>query len=141
MKIYPYGPLYHIRILKSNKDRLATQMSLRVLKLLRVFIDKVLSRCHNDRVLFRFLSDRVLLRVLSSKVLFNSSMIGSSSNSSVMDSFLGLSVLFFRHAAIIFIKTCYYFLLLKADVLFYIIFSKRTSHLTISSEKNEEILA
>ena len=35
----------------------------------------------------------------------------------------------------LFIKTCHTFLL-KADILFYIIFSKRFAHLTISSKKN-----
>ena len=52
------------------------------------------------RVLFRFLSDRVLLRVFSDRILFASSVIGSSSGSSARDSPLGLSVVFFRHAAI-----------------------------------------
>ena len=33
------------------------------------------------------------------------------------------------------------FFLLKTDVLFYIIFPKRTSHLKTGCEKNEEILA
>ena len=47
------------------------------------------------RVLFRLLSDRVLFRVLSDRILFESSVIGSS----VIDSSLGSSVLFFRHAA------------------------------------------
>ena len=68
---------------------------LRVLKLLRVFIEMVL-RFHSDSVLFRFLSDRVLLRVLRDKVLFASPVIGSSSRSSVTDSSLGSSVFFSR---------------------------------------------
>ena len=97
---------------------------------------RVLFRFHSDRVLFRFLSNRVLWRVLNDRVLFQSSVIGSSSEPSVIDFSLG----FFFQYATFFIKTCYYFLL-KTDVLFCIIFSKRTSHLTISSQKNEVILA
>ena len=91
------------------------------------------------RVLFRFLSDRVLFRFLSDRVLFESPVIGSSSWSSVIDSSLGSSVLFFCHAAIYQNVLLHFFL--KADVLFYIIFSKRFSHPIISREKNEEILA
>ena len=49
-------------------------------------------------------------------------------------------MLFFRHAARFYQNVLLLFLL-KTDVLFYIIFSKRSSHLTIISEKNEEILA
>ena len=70
------------------------------------------------RVLFRFLSDRVLLRVLSDKILFESSVIGSSSGSSVIHSFLGPSVLLFQ----LFIETCYYYFFNKSrcSVLHYI---------------------
>ena len=81
-------------------------------------------RFHGDRVLFRFLSDRALLRVPSDRTLIESSVIDPSSWSSVIDSSLGPSVLLFWHAAI-FYQIVF---LLKADVLFYIIFSKRTSH-------------
>ena len=91
------------------------------------------------RVLFRFLSDRVLLRVFRDRILFAFSVMGSSLGSSARDSSLGSSVVFFRHAAIFYQNVL--LLLLKAEVLFDIIFSKRTSPLTISSEKNEEILA
>ena len=55
-------------------------------------------------------------------------MIGSSLEPSLRDSSLGSSVLFFGHAAI-FILLLF---LLKTDVLFCIIFSRRSSHLTIS---------
>ena len=85
-------------------------------------------------VLFRYLSDGVLLRVHSERFLFESSVIGSSSGSSAIDSSLGSSVFFFRHDASFFQNMLLLFLLLK-HILFYIIFSKRTSHLTISSEK------
>ena len=90
------------------------------------------------RVLFRFLSDRVLLRVFSDRILFASSVIGSSSGSSARDSPLGSSVVFFRHAAIFYQNVL--LLLLKAEVLFDIIFSKRTSPLTISMEKIKKYL-
>ena len=52
---------------------------------------RLLFRFHSDRVFVRFFSDRVHLRVLSDRVLFESS---------VIDSSLGSSVLFFRHTAI-----------------------------------------
>ena len=95
-KIYFYDLLYHIPLPKSQKEFFAKQKSLRVLKHGRV-IDRVLFRFYSDRVLF--LSDGVLLRVLSDRVLFESSVIGSSSGFSVIDSSLGPSVLFFWHAA------------------------------------------
>ena len=80
-------------------------------------------------MLFRSLNDRVTLRLLINRYLLESSVKGSSSGSSVVDSSLGSSVLFFRHSTIFFIKTCYYFLKLRTDVLVYI------------WKKNEEILA
>ena len=67
-------PSYHIPLLKSQKEFLAAQKSLRILKLLRVLI---------NRALFQFFSDRVLFRVLSDRLLFESSVMGSSSGSSV----------------------------------------------------------
>ena len=73
---------------------------MRVLKLLMVLNDRILSRFHGDSVFFMFVSDRVLLRVLVVMVLYESSVIGSSSGSLVTDSSLGSSVLFFQHAAI-----------------------------------------
>ena len=130
MNVYPHHPFYQISILKRKNESFATQKSLRVLKLLRVLLG-FFFRFHNARVLFMFLSDRVLLI---------SSVIGSSSGSSVIDPSLGSSVLFFQHATIFFQNMLLVFLF-KKDVLFYIIFSKRTSHLIINSEKNEEILA
>ena len=73
---------------------------MRVLKLLMVLNDRILSRFQDDSVFFMFVSDRVLLRVLVVMVLYESSVIGSSSGSLVTDSSLGSSVLFFQHAAI-----------------------------------------
>ena len=92
--------------------------------------DRVLFRILSDSVLFKFLSDRVLSRVLSDAVFFDFSVIDSSS--SVIDSFFVPSVLFFRYATIFLSKCATTFSLLKKDVLFYITFSKRRSHLTIS---------
>ena len=115
MKIYPHHPLCHIPSRKSQKECFAVQKSLRVLKLLRVLI---------DRACFRFFSYRVLLRVLSDRVLFESSVIGFSSGSSIIDSSLGKSVFFFRNVA-----NFYQNMLL---LFFIYIFSKRSSHLTIS---------
>ena len=68
------SPSYHIPLPKSQKEFLAAQKSLRILKLLRILI---------NRVLFKFFSDRVLFRVLSDRLLFESSVMGSSSGSSV----------------------------------------------------------
>ena len=107
---------------KSQQEFFAAQKSLRDLKLLRVIIDKLLIKFHSDRVFYNFLSDNVL---------FESSVMGSSSGSSVIDSYLGSPVLFFWHAAIFYQNELLLFLL-KTDVLFYIKFSKRSLHLTIS---------
>ena len=87
------------------------------------------------RVLFRFHRDWVLLKFLSDRIFFESSVIDSSSGFSIVDSSLLSSMLFFRHAAI-YQNVLLRFYLLKADILFYIIFSKRFAHLTISSKKN-----
>ena len=111
-------------------------------------------RFHGDRVLFRFLGDRVLLvvlsdrylsRVLSDMVLFECPVIDFCSGSSVIDSSLGSSVLLFRHFPLFSIKTCYYFFYWKQ--MFYFILkkeqkerTKRTSHVTISSEKIKKYL-
>ena len=115
---------YHYQ--KEKKEFFATQKSFRALG-------------GPLRVLFRYLSDRVLLRVHNERFLFESSVIGSSSGSSAIDSSLGSSVLFFRHDASFFPNVLLLFLLLK-HILFYIIFSKRTSQLTISSEKMQKYL-
>ena len=89
MNVHPHHPLYHIPSPKRNEE----------------FCDaKVIEGAEAPEgllwVLFKFHSDRVPLRVLSDRVLFESQVIGSSSGSSVIDSSPGLSVLFFRHAAI-----------------------------------------
>ena len=105
---------------------------MRVLKLMRVLSDKVLFRLLSNRTFLRFLSDRVLSRVLSDRVLFDSSVIGSSSGSSVIDSSCRSSVLFFRFVALFYKNVVLHFQKKAPDVLFYIIFSKRSSHWTIS---------
>ena len=100
--------IYHYQ---NDKKCFAVQKSIRVLKLLRVF---------SDMILFRFLKDRIL---------FQSSVIGTSSGSSAIDS--SFESLCFFLAWCFFVKTCYYFFLKQR--LFYIIFPKRYSRLTISS--------
>ena len=74
------------------------------------------------RVLFRFLSGRFFLRVFSETILFESSVIGSSSRSSVKDSSLGSSVLFFRHAAIFYqyVQLLFFVITSRCSVLHYI---------------------
>ena len=103
IKVYLHHPFYYCQ-----NEFFAEQKSLRVLKLLRVLNDKVFW-FHSDRILFRFLSDAVLLRVLSDRTLFESSVTGSFSGSSVVESSLRSSVLFFRHGAVFLIETCYSF--------------------------------
>ena len=121
-KFSPSRALSHT-ITKQPKTFFATQKSLRILK---VFIDKVVFRFQSNRAFFRF-----LFRVLSKRVFFESSVIGFSSGSLVIGSSLRSSVgsLF---------PPCHYFLsnrtntfLSKTKSLFNI-FSKRSSHLTIS---------
>ena len=108
---------------------------------------RVLIRFHSGRVFFAFLSngillrilsDRTVLRVLIERVFFEFPCCYS--GSTVIDSSLG------SYSAIF--QACCYFLskratnfLIKKRCPVLIIFSKRTSHLTISSEKNKEILA
>ena len=111
---------------------------------------RVLIRFHSGRVFFAFLSDGILLRVLSDRtvlrvlierVFFESPC--SYSGSTVIDSSLGsYSALF--EACCFFLSKCATNFLIKKRCPVLIIFSKRTSHLTIeknSSEKNKEILA
>ena len=93
-KIFPiaHSIIYHYQ--KAKKSFFEAQKSLRVLKLQRIFIDRVVFRFHSDRALFRFLIDMILFRVLSDRVFIDYSVLGSSSGSVVIDSSLGLSVLF-----------------------------------------------
>ena len=82
---------------------------------------RVIFSFHSNRFLFRFFSDRVLLSVLSDRDpillvlndrdLFESPVTGSSSGSSVIDSSLWLSFLFFQLVPLFFVNTCYYFFL------------------------------
>ena len=95
---------------------------------------RVLFSFHSNKFLFRFSGDRVLLSVLSDRdpilmvlndrYLFESPVTGSSSGSSVIDSSLCLSLLFFQIVPLFFINTSYYFFFL----FFCFILSKRTSH-------------
>ena len=95
--------------------------SLRVLKLLWIFIDRVVYRCYSDNVLFRFFIDRIFFRVLNDRVLYESSVAESSSGSAVIDSsiildhqssFSAMPLFFYQIALLFFIK--------KTDALFHI---------------------
>ena len=110
------SPNLSLPLSKRKKEKFfAMQKSMRVLKFLRVHL----------RVFIRFLSDRALLRALSDRIHFEFLVIGSSSGYSVIDSSHGLSVLFFRHA-VVFYQNVLLLYLLKAEVLFCVIFLKRT---------------
>ena len=100
--IWKFNPITHSIIYhyqKSKKSSFALQKSLRFLKFLRVFIDRVVLTFHSDRILFRFLFDSIFFRALSDRGFFESLVIGSSSGSAVTDSSLGSSVHFFCHDA------------------------------------------
>ena len=110
------SPNLSLPLSKRKKEKFfAMQKSMRVLKFLRVHL----------RVFIRFLIDRALLRALSDRIHFEFLVIGSSSGYSVIDSSHGLSVLFFRHA-VVFYQNVLLLYLLKAEVLFCVIFLKRT---------------
>ena len=102
---------------------------------------RVLFNFHSNKVIFRFfcffvllsvLSDRdPIVMVLNDRVLFESPVTGSSSGSSVIDSSLCSSLLFFQLVPLFFINTCYYLFL-------HYIIKKNFTQLV---PKNEEILA
>ena len=75
-------------------------------------------RCPSGNVLSRFFIDRILFKVLSDRVLYESSVIECSSGSTVVDSFLGSSMLFLHHVAI-FLSNCAPIFLSKKIFLFY----------------------
>ena len=105
------------------------QKSLRVLKLLRILIDRVLFSVFRDSALYTFLSDCVFFRflidrvlsmvlsdigsflVLSDTVVFEFSVISCSKRFSVIDSSLGYESSF-SGMPVLFIKRCYHFFLL-----------------------------
>ena len=92
--LWKFNPITHSIIYhyqKAKKSSFELQKSLRFLKFLRVFIDRVVLTFHSDRILFRFLFDSIFFRALSDRGFFESLVIGSSS--------LGSSVHFFRHDA------------------------------------------
>ena len=82
---------------------------------------RVIFRFHSNKFLFRFFSDRILLSVLSDRdpilmvlhdrYLFEYPLTGSSLESSVIDSSLWSSLLYFQLVPLFFINTCYYFFL------------------------------
>ena len=107
MKVYPHHLLFYMPLPKIQKEFLAAQYSLRILKILRVLVDSALLRFYSDGVPFRFYSDRVLFWFLSKRFIFESSVIGSSSKFSIIDSSLGSSVDIFRHTSIICATACF----------------------------------
>ena len=131
LKIYPHHPLYHIPLPKSQKRVFCTEKVIKSSEAPEgLYMDRVVFSFHSNRVFFRFIIDRILFRVLSGRVFFKSSVIGFSSVFAVIDFHLGSSVLFFRYVAI-FASNHGTTFLSKTYVLFYIIFSNRSSHLTI----------
>ena len=127
LKSFSASPTLSYTITKKPIKIFAAQNSLRVLKLLKVFCNRVLFRvlsdsvffrflsdlvffrCLSDRVLFMVLSDRVFFMVLSDRVLFESSVIDSLKGSLVIYSSFGLSILFSRYCRYFYIKRCYHF--------------------------------
>ena len=101
----------------------------------------VVFRFQSDRVLFRFLIDRSIFRILSNSIFFDLSLIDLSSVSTVMESSLGSSELFFRQVTIFSSNHGTTFLSKKDVVFFYSISLKRNLHLPIGlAKKTEEIL-
>ena len=107
MKVYPHQLLFYMPLPKIQKEFLAAQYSLRILKILRVLVDSALLRFYSVSVPFSFYSDRVLFWFLSNRFIFESSVIGSSSKFSIIDSSLGSSVDIFRHTSIICATACF----------------------------------
>ena len=101
LEIYPHHPLYHIPLPKSQKRVLCPEKVIESPESPEgLYIDRVVFRFHSNRVFFRFFIDRIIFRVLSGRVFFKSSVIDFSLVFAVIDSYLGSSVLFFRHVAI-----------------------------------------
>ena len=96
VNVYPDQPLFHIPLPKRRKEFFAMQKSLRILKLPKVLLEFSLG---------------VTVR-------------GSSSRSSVTDSCLGSSVLFFRHAAIFHQKVLLLFFIKSKYFVLHHIFKK-----------------
>ena len=115
--------IYHYQ--KAKKGSFAAQKSLRVLKLMWIFIDRVVWRYHSDSVRFRFFSDRILSRVLSDRVLFESSVIVFFRVRSNKFFSWAISALFppCRYS---FIKLrCYYFFLSKTSFVLHSLYSQK----------------
>ena len=105
----PSSTLLYTITKKAKKSYFAAQKSLRVLKLLRIFIDSVVFRFYV--VFFRFPIDTILFRVLSDRVFFESSEIGSSSlGYAVIDSslhqcsFSSMSLFFYQIVLLMFLS-------------------------------------
>ena len=123
------SPTLSYTIIKKPKEFFVAQKSLKVLKLLRIFIDSVVFRFHSDRTFYRFFIDGILFRVLSDRVFSDSSVMRSSSGFAVLSghqcSFSAMSLFFFFF--FFFYQIVLLLFLSKIDVLFYIKFSKRSS--------------
>ena len=138
IEIYYHHLLHDVSSsLKNQQDFFAAQKSFRALKnqmllsekvLFRVFIDRDFFRVFSDtvvfsvlsdRVLFGFLSHRVFFRFLSDKVFFR-----VLSDRYIYCVHSPLTPLFYKK------KQATTILKLKTDDVFYIIFSKRRSHLS-----------
>ena len=127
LKIYPHHPLYHISLPKRQIEFFVAQKSVKVLKLLRIFIDSVVFKFHSDRTFFRFFVNGILCRVLSDRVFSGSSVIGSSSGSVV---FLVHECSFSAMPQFFFIKLCCYFF-------YFALISQNEVCLTYFSHKNK----
>lgn len=136
-EIFSLSPTLSYTITKKPKRIFAAQKSLKVPKLSNSLNERFLSSVLSDRVFFRFLSDwvffrfltdKILFRVFSDMVLFEFSMIDSSKGSLVIDSSLGLSVLFFRYASTFFMKRCYHFVIKNRCSVLHHIFKKTFVH-------------
>ena len=81
-------------------------------------------RFHSDRVLFRFFINRIPFRVVRNRVFFESSVINLETE--VIDSSLGHQCSFCAMPLLFFVKSCYYFFLIKnrCSVLQYILKKK-----------------
>ena len=100
------SPTLSYTIIKKPKEFFVAQKSLKVLKLLRIFIDSVVFRFHSDRTFYRFFIDGILFRVLSDRVFSDSSVMRSSSGSAVL---WVINALFPSCRYFFFIKSCCYF--------------------------------
>ena len=83
--IWKFIPITTLSFTITKKPKIfKAQKSLKVLKLLRIFIDSIVFRFHRNRIFFWFFIDMIFFRVLSDRVFSESSVIGSSSGSTAL---------------------------------------------------------